>query len=1259
MAARLATQKPEVSSYPSPFGPAAATAALLNETLVTVASAIASPIITTTNTGPVAGLSTMAPTSGGSEEPGGFGLWNGTTELLAGNATEPTASTTIVEPADRLVELTVLCLKSLIFGSIIIGAVLGNALVIISVHKNRKLRVITNYFVVSLAMADMLVALCAMTFNASVELSGRWLFGPFMCDVWNSLDVYFSTASILHLCCISVDRLSALRIFFPRVIDSNDRKVLGILFSLISFRWHFAVLICSVKSNSTLKHESYAIVSSSISFWIPGIVMLTMYYRIYKEAVRQRKALSRTSSNILLNSVQINNASNTLHANHHHHHHHHQQHLHHRHHHLRASDCDLGIDLKDIQHDTHSELSDLDLQGPIVPTVVANTDDDFLVPSSPPRRLSRSSIDLRDLEYKNESKIKGSDSVSSIFPLHYENNLRYSGSEPIHIKEAQQLALQQQQQQQQQVEQQQQRRASRKDSFRQMNFFQPFFSRNGLLKTYMKGSGTVGGMAGGNLNNSRSVERNNKNNDNRSNNNILDLINVASSLNKDSEKEVNTHKRHQIAASESDFLTMIEKQRQKLGKNNHSLKNCNKDEKELIYALSDSDFGAAFQKQDEGAARRCFKNLVGVDQSAPGVGGKDGAIFKIVLNSEPGAQAVGGGEGPTAGGDGGDVGEGVPAAMDTPDILIGCFDHGFTGSRPTVSSPTVKELLADEGAPIRTSSLKGVAVQSGPPPIDAPLETNVIDLISTINSTPSAVDDLRSVGSVPNREIASVNQLSTALNVSLNARCSPVNIQLSEASTISLDLVATSPKEKLPRVPTSAPATVTTIDIASEMLMLTDTNPDIVIDNSHTAASLSPTSRTVTPSRAPSIMTPSPQHPRLGRKRQSSTVTYNINVINFQTGDNPDDDSSFQLNNRNGSGGGGGGGGGGATAGGRSNSSTTGFSVLHTLCVCVFVASEMNNSFYLVCVRQKYQRRGAICIVINNDNVVNANDTDTELDEPDCGGSVCGWPGCDGAGSSGQQRDQDQGSYTHHQQHQHQHQHHHHGHHPHQPSCCYPGGHQDDGSGAASCRHHKFRKIKCLWNHLKRYGWRRVPAGCGGVDGAPAPFTSGNRLTVPSPVPPGAGCRHSRCPSVGCGEGQSDCLLSGACSLAFVQFSLLAPPRLASRCFSGTSTRQSKGWRAEHKAARTLGIIMGVFLLCWLPFFLWYVITTLCGEETCPCPDVVITVLFWIGYFNSTLNPLIYAYFNRDFREAFRNTLQSLLPCFVKRSPYGHSVYYV
>lgn len=53
-------------------------------------------------------------------------------------------------------------------------------------------------------------------------------------------------------------------------------------------------------------------------------------------------------------------------------------------------------------------------------------------------------------------------------------------------------------------------------------------------------------------------------------------------------------------------------------------------------------------------------------------------------------------------------------------------------------------------------------------------------------------------------------------------------------------------------------------------------------------------------------------------------------------------------------------------------------------------------------------------------------------------------------------------------------------------------------------------------------------------------------------------------------------------------------------------------------------------------------ITSLCDKEICPCPNIVVATVFWIGYFNSTLNPLIYAYFNRDFREAFRNTLHCI-----------------
>jgi len=91
--------------------------------------------------------------------------------------------------------------------------------------------------------------------------------------------------------------------------------------------------------------------------------------------------------------------------------------------------------------------------------------------------------------------------------------------------------------------------------------------------------------------------------------------------------------------------------------------------------------------------------------------------------------------------------------------------------------------------------------------------------------------------------------------------------------------------------------------------------------------------------------------------------------------------------------------------------------------------------------------------------------------------------------------------------------------------------------------------------------------------------------------------------------------------------------------FDGGEGSRQRRMKREHKAAKTLGVIMGAFLVCWLPFFTWYLTATLCADACPELPEWGVNLLFWVGYTNSALNPIIYPCFNRDFREAFRRLL--------------------
>uniref|UniRef100_A0A915C4J7 G-protein coupled receptors family 1 profile domain-containing protein n=1 Tax=Parascaris univalens TaxID=6257 RepID=A0A915C4J7_PARUN len=81
----------------------------------------------------------------------------------------------------------------------------------------------------------------------------------------------------------------------------------------------------------------------------------------------------------------------------------------------------------------------------------------------------------------------------------------------------------------------------------------------------------------------------------------------------------------------------------------------------------------------------------------------------------------------------------------------------------------------------------------------------------------------------------------------------------------------------------------------------------------------------------------------------------------------------------------------------------------------------------------------------------------------------------------------------------------------------------------------------------------------------------------------------------------------------------------------------------EIKAAKTVAIVTGCFIFCWLGFSILYGFAI----ETNP---IIWSILFWLGYLNSALNPIIYTLFNREFRMCFKQLLTCNQLIFTQRS---------
>nr|ACE73641.1 5-hydroxytryptamine receptor 5B (predicted) [Sorex araneus] len=108
-----------------------------------------------------------------------------------------------------------------------------------------------------------------------------------------------------------------------------------------------------------------------------------------------------------------------------------------------------------------------------------------------------------------------------------------------------------------------------------------------------------------------------------------------------------------------------------------------------------------------------------------------------------------------------------------------------------------------------------------------------------------------------------------------------------------------------------------------------------------------------------------------------------------------------------------------------------------------------------------------------------------------------------------------------------------------------------------------------------------------------------------------------------------------------VQLKVKEAPREAEMVFTARRPTvafqaSEESWREqkEKRAAVMVGILIGVFVLCWIPFFLAELISPLCA---CSLPPIWKSIFLWLGYSNSFFNPLIYTAFNKNYNNAFKN----------------------